>query len=64
MTGAEVIELVLNQIGEIRIPFKDRETIQQLETISCNLIALREAILKNHNEPETENKPEEVTEDV
>ena len=47
MNEIEVINLVLNQIGEIRVPMRDEELRGQLTVIRTNLEALRDAFVLN-----------------
>lgn len=47
MNEIEVIDLVLRQIGEIRVPKRDEELWNQLTVISTNLEALRDAFMLN-----------------
>lgn len=46
MNELDVLELVLQQIGEISIPFKDDDTRHRLEVISRNLRTLLEVYKK------------------
>lgn len=61
MSVVQVLELVLNQIGELRIPFKDRVLREQVEAIVENIQLVKCAL-----ESPKEEKPEEeeVVEDV
>lgn len=64
MNEIEVIDLVLNQIGDVRIALRDDDTRARLTTACQNLDALREALLKNREVGEAVEASEEVTEDV
>lgn len=75
MNEIEVIDLVLKQIGSVRIPLMDEDTWGRLKTACTNLAALREALIENREKTEKkpagepaeetpEESPEEVAEDV
>lgn len=44
MGEIEVLDLVLKQIGELRIPFREEELRQQVCVIAGNVQALRDAV--------------------
>ena len=67
MNEIEVIDLVLKQIGSVRVPLMDEDTWGRLKTACKNLAALREALIKNRERAEEESEeetPEESTEEV
>ena len=61
MSGIEVLDLVLEQIGELRIPLREEVLRQQIIAIRGNVAALREAMAENAEKTqETEGGVEDV----
>lgn len=64
MSELEVLEFVIQQIGELRVPVKETELRDGLEVILRNLTALKEAVEQAQNAQENDEGEEEVTESV
>jgi len=65
MSEIEVLNIVIQQIGELRVPIREKELRDSLEIISGNLLALKEAVEKARSESAGEShEGTEVTEDV
>ena len=44
MNEKQVLELVLDQIGALRIPIREAELLQEILLIRGNILALRDAV--------------------
>ena len=65
MSELEVLEFVIQQIGELRVPVRETELLDGLEVILRNLMALKEAMEKTQGESvENSHEETEVNEDV
>lgn len=65
MSEIEVLNIVIQQIGELRVPIREKELRDSLEIISGNLLALKEAVEKAQSESTGESHEEtEVNKDV
>lgn len=64
MSELEVLEFVIQQIGELRVPMRETELRDGLEVILRNLTALKEAVEQAQNAQESGEGEEEVTESV
>ena len=64
MSELEVLEFVIQQIGELRVPVKEAELRDGLEVILRNLTALKDAVEQAQNAQESDDGEEEVTERV
>jgi len=65
MSEIEVLNIVIQQIGELRVPIREKELRDSLEIISGNLLALKEAVEKAQCESEENSHEEtEVNKDV
>lgn len=73
MSEIEVLEFVIQQIGELRVPMRETELRDGLEVILRNLTALKEAVEQAQNAQESDEVQnaqengegeEEVTESV
>jgi len=53
MNELQVLELVLQQMGELRIPMRETELREQLIMIAGNIRALRDAVAAARTETET-----------
>ena len=54
MSEIEVLEVVINQIGELRVPMKETELRDGLEVILLNLTALKDAVEQAQNAQESD----------
>lgn len=57
MSEIEVLEVILRQIGDLRVPMREKELRDSLDVICGNLLALKTAV-----EEAQEDKPREETE--
>ena len=65
MSEIEVLNIVIQQIGELRVPIREKELRDSLEIIYGNLLALKEAVEKARSESIVEShEGTEVMEDV
>lgn len=65
MSEIEVLEIVIQQIGELRVPVRETELLDGLEVVLRNLTALKEAIENAQGENgENSHEGTEVNEDV
>ena len=64
MSEIEVLEFVIQQIGELRVPMRETELRDGLEVILRNLTALKDAVEQAQNAQESGEGGEEVTERV
>lgn len=64
MSELEVLEFVIQQIGELRVPMRETELRDGLEVILRNLTALKDAVEQAQNAQENGEGEEEVTESV
>lgn len=64
MSELEVLEFVIQQIGELRVPMRETELRDGLEVILRNLTALKDAVEQAQNAQESDEEEEEVTESV
>lgn len=64
MSEIEVLEFVIQQIGELRVPMRETELRDGLEVILRNLTALKDAVEQAQNAHESDDGEEEVTERV
>lgn len=64
MSELEVLEFVIQQIGELRVPMRETELRDGLEVILRNLTALKDAVEQAQNAQESCEEEEEVTERV
>lgn len=71
MRDIDVVKLILQQIGELRVPIREEELRAGIKNIARNLSALKEAMEKRDAEaapetpaPETPAAEEEAAEDV
>lgn len=64
MSELEVLEFVIQQIGELRVPMRETELRDGLEVILRNLTALKDAVEQAQNAQENGEGEEEVTERV
>lgn len=65
MSEIEVLEIVIQQIGELRVPVRETELRNGLEVVLRNLTALKEAVEKAQGESvENSHEGTEVNEDV
>lgn len=62
MSELEVLDIVIQQIGELRVPVKETELRDGLEVILRNLAVLRDAV--DEAQKAQAEAQEEVTEDV
>lgn len=53
MNEMQVLDLVIQQMGELRIPLRETELREQLIMIARNIQALRDAMEAARTEPET-----------
>lgn len=64
MSELEVLEFVIQQIGELRVPMRETELRDGLEVILRNLTALKDAVEQAQNAQDSGDGEEEVTERV
>lgn len=65
MSEIEVLDLVIFQIGDLRIPVREKELLDKLGVILGNIEALRDAVSKAAESAETgKDLTEEVTDGV
>ena len=64
MSELEVLEFVIQQIGELRVPMRETELRDRLEVILRNLTALKDAVEQAQNAQESGEGEEEVRKDV
>lgn len=64
MSELEVLEFVIQQIGELRVPMRETELRDGLEVILRNLTALKDAVEQAQNAQDSGEEEEEVTESV
>lgn len=65
MSEIEVLEIVIQQIGELRVPVRETELRDGIDVVLRNLMALKEAIEKAQCESvENSHEETEVKEDV
>lgn len=64
MSELEVLEFVIQQIGELRVPMRETELRDGLEVILRNLTALKDAVEQAQNAQDSGEGEEEVTESV
>ena len=54
MSGIELLDLILMQIDELRIPTRERELLEHIWVIRGNVAALKEAMEQAGKEGETD----------
>lgn len=64
MKDIDVVKLILEQIGELRVPIREEELRAGIMNIARNLSALKEAMEKRDAEAQAPAAEEEAAEDV